>query len=76
MIEDMRTFAHDLLRLCDKVEDQADEIAHLREYRKKYAELLNETTQHNGEMMCNLLKLTMTPGVLAACAAANPPEKP
>lgn len=48
-----------------------DENNELRKYRKLYMDLLNADIEHGQHMMGNLLKLALTPGVMAACDAAN-----
>lgn len=55
---------HELVRL-------RDENKKLREYYKRYLELLNADVEHGQHMMGGLLKLALTPGVMEACAAAN-----
>ena len=64
MADEVLDMHHELVRLRAEVEE-------LREYRKKYAELLNADIAHGRRMMCGLLELAMTPGVLGAVATAN-----
>jgi len=59
---------NDLLYERDRLADQVDE---LREYKKKYSDLLDSSISHGRAMMGGLLAVAMTPGVLPAIAKAN-----
>ena len=64
MAEEVITMHHELERLREENEE-------LRQYRKKYVELLDSDIAHGRHMMGSMLELAMKPGVLDAVAAAN-----
>ena len=68
---DVVDFAHQILAMDRKLQEQEHELQILREYRQKYMDLLNSSIDHSKHMTAGLLKLAMTPGVMEACAQAN-----
>jgi hypothetical protein len=63
--------AVDVLDMQHELERLREENEELRQYRKKYIELLDADIAHGQHMMGGLLELALKPGVLDAVAAAN-----
>jgi hypothetical protein len=63
--------AREILDMYDAIEYLNLEVKELREYKKKYFELLNESIKHGEDMSVNMLKLFLTPGVVECCSKAN-----
>ncbi len=63
--------AADVLDMHHELERLREENEELRQYRKKYIELLDADIAHGRHMVGGLLGLAMKPGVLDAVAAAN-----
>jgi hypothetical protein len=61
--------AEETLAMHDELMRLRDENEELREYRRKYLDLLNDNTRHSEHMMASMLKLALTPGVIEACQA-------
>jgi ferric-dicitrate binding protein FerR (iron transport regulator) len=64
MAADVLNMHHELKRLREENEE-------LRQYRKKYIELLDADIAHGRHMVGGLLELAIKPGVLDAVAVAN-----
>ena len=64
---DIVDFAHQILKMQDKIDSLEAENAHLNWFKKEYYDLLESTTKHNEIMRLNTLALCMTPGVVEAC---------
>ena len=62
--------AQEILDMQYELERLRDENAELRDYRRKYTQLLQESIDHSGHMMCGMLELAMKPGVMQAIAKA------
>lgn len=52
--------AHQIIEMDEKIRDQAEEIAELRQYRQKYIELLHDDIDHGQKMMVGFLDLAMS----------------
>lgn len=63
--------ARDVLDMQDELDILRDEVEYLREYKRKYAELLDESIGHSQQMVFGMLELAMKPGVMDALGAAN-----
>jgi len=63
--------AREIIDMYDAVEYLNSEVEELREYKKKYFKLLDESIKHGEQMSVNMLKLFLTPGVVECCSKAN-----
>lgn len=63
--------ASQVIDMAHEIDRLRSENADLREYRRKYMELLNSDIEHNERMMVGLLDICLTPGVLPAMAKAK-----
>lgn len=60
-------FAYQAIELDNRIRDLEVENNRLRRFEQDYNDLLNESLAHSHQMMCNTLKLFLTPGVIEAC---------
>jgi hypothetical protein len=67
-------FAQEVLDMDFELQCLRAEVQELREYRKKYIDLLDESVSHGKHMLGSLLDLTLKPGVMDAITAANQKE--
>ena len=63
--------ASDVLDMHYELQRLREENEELRQYRKKYIELLDADIAHGRHMMGGWLELAMKPGVLDAVKSAN-----
>lgn len=64
-------FAYQVIEMHNKITDLEIENERLRQYKKDYNDLLNNSLAHSQETMGNTLKLFLTPGVVEACRKNN-----
>jgi hypothetical protein len=64
-------FAYQVIEMDRTIRWQAQEIERLREFEQMYRAELDNSLRHGREMMCNVLRLALTPGVMEACEAAK-----
>lgn len=64
---DIVDFAHQILKMQDKIDSLEAENARLNWFKKEYYDLLESTNKHNEVMRLNTLDLFLTPGVIEAC---------
>ncbi len=57
-------FAHKILEMQEEIEYLRGEVARLQNYERMYSDLLNTSVSHGENMMCNILNLCLTPGVV------------
>lgn len=69
---DIVDFAHQILKMQDKIDRLEAENAHLNWFKKEYYDLLESTNNHNEVMLLNTLDLFLTPGVIEACQKNKP----
>jgi chemotaxis regulatin CheY-phosphate phosphatase CheZ len=66
----LRAMALDIIELTDAFYEQEIELQELREYKRKYAELLDDSIKHSNKVMGGMLDVLLTPGVGEALAGA------
>lgn len=54
---DVVDFAYQIVALNNELQELREEVEYLREYKRKYHELLDESVQHNKEVCFSLLEL-------------------
>ena len=59
-------FAEEILAMDNEIQRLQQENAHLREIKKKYEDMVENSIFHSQEMMNNTLGLLLRPGVAAA----------
>jgi hypothetical protein len=64
---DIVDFAYQVIEMQNRIVDLEIENERLRKYEFDYNDLLDSSMKHNSAMMCNILNLCMTPGVIEAC---------
>lgn len=67
--------ARDILDMQSELQFLRAEVARLEEFEQKYHELLNQSVQHEEQMMGGWLQLLMKPGVCEALAGAKDPTQ-
>jgi hypothetical protein len=68
-------FARQIIIMQETLDQQKEELKELRDYRKKYMDLLDQSISHGREMMGGILQLAMTEGVMEAIGKANQEEE-
>lgn len=68
------TLAKAILSMNSKLIRQSIELEELRDYKKKYDELLNQSLHHSEAMAFNQLKMLMAPGVVDAIQQHYPAD--
>lgn len=63
--------AHEIIDMDDELNYLRGEVIRLKEYEKKYFQLLQDSTAHNHHMVLGMLDLAMKPGVMGAISNAN-----
>lgn len=63
--------AEDIMAMADEIVALRAEVHELREYRRKYDESVQQSIDHNQQMIGGLFAIAMTPGVMDALAKAN-----
>lgn len=64
---DVVDFAHQVIEMHNRITALEQENERLRQYKKDYNDVLNESLAHSQAMIGNTLKLFLTPGVVEAC---------
>lgn len=64
-------FAYEILEMQARIQELEIENAKLRDYRNKYDDLLTSSVAHNENMMFNIMKVAMTPGVMQTKTKEN-----
>ena len=67
----VRELACNLLDLADGYEEQQRELEELREYKRLYTELLDNSIKHSHKMVGGMLDVLLTPGVSEALASVK-----
>lgn len=63
--------AFEIVDMYHELQALRAEVEELREYERKYRELLDSSISHGNHMMRSMLELTLKPGVMDAIAQAN-----
>jgi hypothetical protein len=69
---DIVDIAWQIIEMDRIIQDQRDEIEHLKGFKNLYFELLDSSVKHNEEMMANTLKMLLNPKVTVALMEDNP----
>ena len=52
-------FARDVMDMHERIQELESEVARLQDYQRKYHELLDDSTQHNQNMLGGIFKVGM-----------------
>ena len=64
-------FAYQVIEMQERITELEMKNEQLIWYKEEYNKLLDSSLQHNQEMISNMFKLCMTPGVIEACQQNN-----
>ena len=60
-------FAYQVIEMQERITDLEIQNEQLSWFKEEYHKLMDSTLQHSQEMIGNIFKLCLTPGVIEAC---------